>query len=277
MAGGHRKRKGKAIPKGQKTQQRQAMLAFRPLVESDGPIRLGFAASPMETKIRLQDKNGDVPCEAFTVVSAYKRSASKKGSKIICQIPSLQGMCVEDPDVHMTNYDWIFAIDTNTNTFLRKSISVSCVLGGRVVGLSDHDSEGHDVDFLPVLYYEFWDQPGKPETFAWKLLTRELVNDPAATIEDKVAIVVDSELGSIETINRGTPCLTTDLVLPKNYYLVYASADVSDFGVNRLISHCDKEARNFFNSLKAEYTKEGLPDGTPFLRTWFPRIQGPPS
>jgi hypothetical protein len=273
VAGVSKKHKRKGVRKGPKTQQRQSMLVFRPLVSIDGPVRFGIR-NEMGLEFRLQDQHGDVPCEAFTVIWAYKRNRSEKGSKVICQIPVVRQMCAQDPDDYMANCDWIFAIDTNTDTFLGKTISVSCVLGGRVTRLSEHDGKEREANFLPVLYFAFWDQPGKPETLAWKLLMSELANDPMARVDDRVAIVVDSELGSIELINQGTPCLTTDFALPQNYQLVYASADVGDFAFNKVIRQCDKQARDFFNGLKDQYSRDGfprIPEGAPFLGTWeFP-------
>ena len=90
--------------------------------------------------IGIIDKNGDIPCEAHSVIWAYKRNRSKKGSKVVCLIPALHGMCTQNPDVHLTNYDWFFAIDTNTNVLQNRSISVSYVLGGRVAVSKEDDS-----------------------------------------------------------------------------------------------------------------------------------------
>jgi hypothetical protein len=63
-------------------------------------------------------------------------------------------------------------------------------------------------------------------------------------------------------------------VLPKNYYIIYASADARDFAVNGILRFCDKQARVFLNWLKVQYREVGfprLPEGTPFLRIWeFP-------
>jgi len=270
--GRSQKKKRKKRRETQKTRQRQVMLAWRPLRSSDGPLRFrSHIGSWMELGIGLEDENGDIPCEAHSIMWAYRRKRSDKGSKVVCQIPALQGMRTQHPDVHLTHYDWFFVIDTNTAIFLNKSISVSCVLGGRAVNSPEHDSLSVDLSWVPVLHYEFWGQPGKPETFAWELLVRDLLNDPMSSHEDKVAIVVDAELGKLESINKRTACLANDLALPSNYYLIYASADANDFAINKIFRTCDKQARDFFNQVRSQYCQVGLPpvpEGTPFLRIW---------
>jgi hypothetical protein len=224
----------------------------------------------MELDIGIIDTNGEIPCQPHSIIWAYRRNRAEKGSKVVCKIPALKGMCTENPDVHLTNYDWFFVIDTNTNLFKSKSISVSCVLGGRAAS-SPGESDSYDLSYIPVLFYEFWDQPGKPEPFAWKLLVHDLANDPLATTADKVAIVVDSELGNVEKINKRTANLANGMELPDNYHLIYASADARDFAINKIFRHCDRQARHFFTGLKAQYTEVGFPEvrpGMPFLRTW---------
>jgi hypothetical protein len=111
-------------------------------------------------------------------------------------------MCTQHPDVHLAEYDWFFAVDTNTNMFRGKSVSVSCVSGGRAVRVPAQDPPSYNISYRPVLYYEFWDQAVRPEPFAWELLINDLINDPRSSASDKVAILVDSELGRIETINK---------------------------------------------------------------------------
>jgi hypothetical protein len=254
-------------------QPRRVMLVFRPLRSSAGPMRMQIRNKGLlELEMGLRDTKGDIPCVAQAVICGYKRKKSQKETKVVCQIPVFDGISTQHPDVHLTNYDWIFAIDTNTEIFLDKSISVSCVLGGRAVCLPQDDGvPSYEFSFIPVLYYEFWCQPGKPETFAWELLMKDLINDPTQSSEDRVAIVVDSELGKLQDINDRKASLSNMIELPKNYYLIYASADVQEFAINKIFRHCDKMARNFFSSRKAEYVKSGLPSvpqGAPFLRIW---------
>jgi len=224
----------------------------------------------MELEIGLIGESGNIPCEAHSVIWAYKRNKSKKGSKVVCQIPALNGMRTQNPDVHLVDYDWFFVIDTNTDVFQKRSISVSCVLGGRAV-CSASELDWYDLSSIPVLFYEFWGQSGKPETFAWRLLVQDLATDPMARAGEKVAIVVDSELGKIERINKRTVSLANGMELPPNHHLIYASADAGDFAINKIFQHCDRQARVFFCRLKAQYTEIGfpmIPEGTPFLRTW---------
>jgi hypothetical protein len=271
-----RLRKRKRTRRKQEMQPRRLALVFRPLRSSPGPIKMHMRNKGWwEVQMGLLDTNGDIPCVAQAVVWGYKRKISHKEIKVVCQIPVFDGMSTEHPDVHLTRYNWIFAIDTNTRIILNKSISVSCVLGGRAVCLPEQDGPAsYEYSFVPVLYYEFWDQVGKPETLAWEFLIKDLVNDPTACKEDMVAIIVDSELGKLQSINDRSVSPPSTPELPNNYYLIYASADAQDFVINKLFRHCDRMARNFFSTLEARYIKSGLPampSGTPLLRVWeFP-------
>ena len=98
---------------------------------------------------------------------------------------------------------------------------------------------------------------------------------PGYSSEQKIAIVVDSDLGEIDFYNKRTRPIVPGYFLPKNFSLVYASADSgSENLANHMLKLSDKISNVILQGLKETDTLEGLTkvEGRQFshFRIWNP-------
>lgn len=183
--------------------------------------------------------------DVSTVVS-YQRA---KGPKVITKIPQESHRPLMTPHSYVEAFDVVFAIDTNSRLIRDEWYSVGAMavletleivkdLGGvtkKVVS---------SMNMFGALIH------GKnlgenPEPWFWKIAIEEGIKlqYPKYNNELRVGLVVDSELGRLDQYNSGALPIFGDYYLPRNFRLVYASADTgSDFTLNKLLSLCDKEA-----------------------------------
>ncbi len=244
---------------------RQIRIAFHPH-QSTSRIRFRFSS---DGGMQLEGENGPIEVDVFSAYTGYKRD---QRFKTISQLPMDNRFRIEHPDIHLSTYDHFLVVDTNTVTIVGARVSATCAMAGKSeIGPSD---SGVEVvfRFIPIEYYEFRNLGEKPEVIAWWFLIKGLQQDPAFSKVKRFAVIVDSELGSIEDINYGRKPLFKRDYLPSNCRLLYASSDVGkEYGLNQLFSKCDKEARKFANHLKDMYLEAGFPGGeagSPFFRYW---------
>ena len=142
----------------------------------------------------------------------------------------------------LLNYDRILAIDTNT----KDNISVTAI--------AQCFSQKTETGFRGtiVITCNKWDSSPfpKPEIQAWAVVIDEIMlQRPVKSRSERIAIIVDSELDSLPAYNAQQKPLTSNLYLPSNFSLIYASADSgSEFLANKLIKLCDKHAAKILNA-----------------------------
>lgn len=180
-----------------------------------------------------EEYNLDLPLSTY-----YKRANGK--DKVLNSFPSGS---LKDPNVTLLDYDWLFAIDTNTKSQLSVTAIAQCF---------SHHSESSYSGMICVTCNK-WDSSlfPKPEIQAWAVLVDEIIRQkPHQWRSKKTAIIVDSELGLLSEYNAQLRPLATNFYLPSNFTLIYASADSgSEFLSNQLIQLCDKHAAQILKSL----------------------------
>jgi len=175
-----------------------------------------------------------------------------KGTKVLLSGDANGGFLL-NPESVLQGYDNLFAIDTNTKSIDGNDISVSVVVHAYV------ENTGQDVilNFVAVTAFEFWNVAGSPEKLGWYALVDAIITNEA--FQNKNAgIIVDSDLGCLEDINSQREYVLKDFLLPERYKLIYASADLSNNGANKLIKHCDKRANEVMEYIRQNPSKDNL-------------------
>lgn len=245
---------------------RQSRIAFRPR-EPASQTRFRFSA---DGSIVIEGEKGPIEVDVWSSSTGYERN---KGFKAINKIPMENHFRIEHPDIHLFNYDNFFLVDTNTVTIEGTRVSASCAMTGTSEASPLDTGVEIIFNFVPIEYYEFRNLGEKSEVIAWWFLLQSLQRRRMFSLEKRFAIIVDSEMGSLEDINyQRRPVFKRDY-LPSNCRLLYASSDVGkmDYGLNQMFSKCDKEAGKFASYLRNVYLDSGFPGesvASPFFRCW---------
>jgi hypothetical protein len=185
------------------------------------------------------------------MIHAYHQTqyARAKGPKVLSRIPLGSAALDYDPNTALrNNYDLLVAVDTNTIMFAGRPVSVSAVVASRWVNGPDGPA------FLPrlVCCLEFTIRNTPPELAGWTQALRELRERKYLHEGQRVALLVDSELGNLEAYNRRQRPMANGAFLPEGVTFVYASADSGVENVaNRLMRTSDDVARQILTKIKS--------------------------
>ena len=169
----------------------------------------------------------------------YDRISGK--DKIVSQMP-----CEEEKaylnqfDNLKSNFDYLFAVDTNTfnKNGKRTSFSVSCFFPKP---LSMYKNIFHPLPFIGFMITEVKPKVN-PERIGWYLLMGCIVNNRAYDLRRRIGVIVDSELDSLKRINNREEPYYLNYYLPQNIKLLYASDKGKDYLMNTMLSSCHKAA-----------------------------------
>jgi len=188
------------------------------------------------------------PVNAFHQ-SFYKGENGKE--KILNQIQLERPNSKADLNSELVNFDFIFAVDTNTKPINGEKLSVCSV-----IYCEKKTIEKNSADFLIGLCGSICIKgiPDKyEEKFGIKLLIDRLVNHPNYNNTHRIGIITDHDRKNLIKYNDREMPIYENWYLPDNFKLIYASADKSkknDSLPNHLISDCDKEANEVFEEVK---------------------------
>ena len=138
------------------------------------------------------------------------------------------------------NFDFIFAMDTNTYTEKRGDFfcSAAAIYYADIEKINDYARNMTCRPFMVIDWYHPWAM--KIETVTWMEVIKKL--QEIIPCDKKVGIVIDSELGNLEGYNTRTVPVFGTWYLPDNYTFMYATANTSDEWCNKMIRQCDKAA-----------------------------------
>ncbi len=189
-----------------------------------------------------------------TIENYYER---EKKEKIINYFVYAHDWAYHEADAVIRRYDQLYAIDTNTVKHKSgRRLSVSAILRAETQRLESGVSL---LDARTYCLLRGLDIEGKPEIKAWKALFDKLIPLLKSGRMRRIGIVVDSELGRIESLNlRLRPFPDSDLYLPSGVELIFAtdSSGTDQFGVNLLISTCHKLAHDSTRQYESLDVKE---------------------
>lgn len=203
----------------------------------------GVKISPTGSIELLKDGIPLMPANAYHTINFDR----PKGPKILNKTPLDPNKLIIDSNLALEKFDRIFAIDTNTKTINDENVSVSCVV---LCKLSRDKNDLLIAKVAPIHCLEFRNIQGITENIAWMKAIQLITANPSYSVNMKLGIIVDSDLGNISSYNNRSKPFYSDFYLPQNIELIYASTDVGkEYLANKLISLCDKEATKLLEDI----------------------------
>lgn len=157
----------------------------------------------------------------------YDRVKKPKVVYALFQFFGSRSICIS-PMEELKKYDSIYAVDTNY-----KKVAVTTAIAA-----VPRSGGGFSLNHL---YTEpFVPSSSRPEREGWK----RFVDRCRQRTDEKICLVVDSDLGLLTRINKREEPIVADSFLPSNWQLNYATSDTNDsFLPVRMIRACDKLSR----------------------------------
>jgi hypothetical protein len=217
-----------------------------------------------------------VSMERITSFSRSKAPKIQARSKMIGGRVSVGGVR------ELTQYDHVFAIDTNTRSVKGTQVSVACFLRCKFV------PQGHRIHIdteTKIHFYEFHNSPGanSAEMLAILKLARDVVRFPDYSRKSKIAIISDCDINRHDAISARRSPIYGFFFLPRGFQLHYASSDTGRESPNRLINFCDKQSTIHLEAIESGTTENlnirpleedptvlyqyGYKDGVEFINT----------
>ena len=182
--------------------------------------------------------------ESIEQRSFYDKLSSKE--KILNTTPAKgPSSHFSQKDQLIANFDFLFAVDTNTAPYQNKEISI-CVslLIKQQLQLCQN---GFPFDIFRVIAFDGVSSDTNPECIGWHFIINDICNHKVYDINHRIGIVVDSELDKLPKFNRHETPYYKNHFLPQNIQFIYASADRGkDFLPNKMIADCDKTSTKLF-------------------------------
>lgn len=183
--------------------------------------------------------------DAATQTQRDERRKTKDG-KVVNKIPpSGDRIRFSTTNAAFDEYDFIFAVDTNTRSILGRIVSVSTIVIGHAQRNSD---SSYSVASSSPFSIEISDAKFNPEKVGWVLAIGELTARGIVTNQERIGMIVDSSLGDHNEINLRSQPIIEGLYLPDRYMLLYASSDTGDSIPNKLIRAADKHSSDILDS-----------------------------
>jgi hypothetical protein len=249
--------KGKICPCGSGLREKKCCKGRKPrskhvVFEMDKPTVVDGIQEGPDGQLQLLSKGKPVVAKNQYLDVSYKKYSGRE--KRLLSIPVSSAVDLT-PEETIKDYDYIFAVDTNTKPSKGHSIkSVACALRGVVV--KEADEYGLDLHYGSCFLSS--EDHDKPENSAWHR-TIQFMEEcyPDEYMSKKFGLVVDSDLGSIKEYNNKEKPIVDDVFLPPNVSLIYASSDVGKEHIyNQMISIADKISNQMFKHLEGRGTHE---------------------
>lgn len=230
------------------------------------PVQIKNISITTDGSLHLFDENQKpLRPEKSILERSYERT---KGPKVLTQIPtSPTNSLTLSPDLALTKYDTIFAIDTNTRKLHGRMVSVAALVLGKWTRAPDLK-----LCFAPTQALEFHDCDCHPDLLALKHVIMQIENDPRRSTAGNIAFIIDSHLGNFEKIiSRQIPILD-ECYFPKWANLIYASDAASDSISNILLRASDHAANSLLQQIESGaghlVSQEESPAHASYFRVW---------
>lgn len=192
-----------------------------------------------------------------------------KGIKSMFRLGSTSTEHGLDPNLQLSIYPQILAVDTNTRVIGGSRVSVSAVSAMRV-----KEVNGRRILAETALLYamEFWNSGEDAEAVGWDYLI-SLIQENRNHFQWPILVLTDYQLGKIESINARECPYRGSSMLPVGITMAYASADAGGELIStRLIRGSDRLASRVLQEGNILLNIEGLlkadsPDFTHY-RQW---------
>jgi hypothetical protein len=165
-------------------------------------------------------------------------------------------------------FDHVLAVDTNKCQILGRAGAVAVVFA-LPKPLKDFKLED-GILLLSAFVIVNPAQGVNPETIGWHLALREHIAPSNFGAANRVALVVDSELGKLPRINQRKEPYYRGHLIPKNVQMIYASSDASSQSLPYgMIKACDAIAKRIAVELTTLTTWPTMHGKTPDCDGFF--------
>lgn len=203
-----------------------------------------------------EDGQRKIPAQAKSNIS-YPRA---KGPKILTEVQGDPADIIGIPNMNLTRFQHIIAIDTNTKT---TPMGIACVMGAIHAKpfLCKHKLQVASANCGRAAF-EFWNPTDAPEKIGWKIAMDSIVEQPTYKAGKEYGFIVDSELGKIESYNSRMEPIIGDFHLPPRITMMYGSSDKkNDSILNGMISLADSVSNIIHEEMAAtNFEKSGDSD-----------------
>lgn len=228
--------------KGDKTKLRQDQVYGTVNVGEDRTMMVNYY--PQTDEIEIVDaERGSTRIERN-----YERNSGKP--KVVSSIPS-DGRTFFTAERALFSYDCVIAVDTNTRVIFGKRCGV-CV--SYFTPQTPAKCDSNRVPFICLAAYLIVGirEDVNPEQIGWHLMLTKHLNS-SRTPDQRIAMVVDSELGSHREINDRKKGYYMNNMLPAQLTMVYASSDADNETLGgKMIRMCDGVATKVFDQLETK-------------------------
>lgn len=191
-----------------------------------------------------------VKANAVFSQTQYTRTSGK--DKVLISVPGRATFDI--PASLASDFDAIWAIDTNTKQINGDMVSISCIL-------QCYAKKTGNAQQIEILYRKhgnvaFKNCPNnESERFAWFRLVTMIISSPRYSQNLRFAVITDHDLSRHSKYNAKELPIWKDFYLPDNFTLIYASSDLGKENIlNMLLKECDKDATNILKELEEKGT-----------------------
>jgi hypothetical protein len=202
------------------------------------------------------EKGEIVRPKRIEVGRAYSRAA--KPPKVLTRISSDPSKIQLDPNRALLRFDWVVAVDTNTMEIGGTEVSMTVPVLVKDIELG---KPKWTAQLVPQDAFEFHDATVSPERIGWREIIKGITSHP--DVHGNIALIVDSELGSLTAINSREVPIIEGFFLPANIELLYGSVDggTVEYVANAALADCDKTASRLLkrlaqNGISGEYLSD---------------------
>jgi len=192
--------------------------------------------------------------ESVSVIRGYRKSSGKE--KIVSSVRVM----TENPPLKpwraiKSQYSYAVAVDTSTDIVGERRLSATFIRA--IPKALAECRDGEEIPCVTLGAYLILDviDGVNPECVGWDFVIAKHVLPGKFSASDRVALIVDSELGKLARLNARKEPYYMGKTLPPLVSLVYASDGSADAVPNALIRQCDRGAKRVL-----EFVREnGIP------------------
>ncbi len=225
----------------------------RVMFRTDEPIHaVHFDKETMSLTAALT--NDDRLIEIPTAFSETYYTGESGKEKVTGRIQDKVIPDVKDLLRHLSTFDLIIGIDTNTKTINSEEISATGIIHCRLTPAPGKPGYNGTMQMPGFLLFRNCPKELHPEKLAWMNIINRFNRNPDNR-RKRFTIVTDHDLGNHIPFNERQTAIFKDFYMPDNSTLMYGRGDGStDSILNDLIKRCDKRSTEILNCLE----KDGL-------------------
>lgn len=190
------------------------------------------------------EKGEKVNPQTIEVGSIYARHA--KPPKVLTRLSADIEDIQLDANRGLLRFPFVFAVDTNTRQINHINVSVTSAIFITKIEIGE---EVWNAQIVLQDAVEFHNATAPPERIGWLEVMKNILSTPG--INTPVALIVDSDLGSLARFNARIEPLIEGFYLPEGIELIYGCGDrgTQEFIANAAIADCDRIASKFLERL----------------------------